>query len=971
MLYELSSGRRPFEGASTIELASAILRDAPSLVTDLRHDLPPDLGRLIRRCLEKEPRNRPQTAREVNEECRRLTREVSATGRAAVSPPPPPPQGSGLERRDAGFWVAVLPFKHTGASPDLAALAEGLSEEIVTGLARFSYLRVIARSSTSRDLSSGADVRTIGRAIGARYVMEGSVRQAGTQLRVAVQLVDAASGAHVWAETYNLMFRPDAIFEAQDDLVPRIVATVADVNGVLPRSMGDVLRTRDLNTLTAHEVVLRGWSYYTRIAPDEHRDLRDVLERTVERITDDADAWALLSLLYQDEYAHGFNPRPAPLDRALEAAQRAVDLAPSNHIAHFALAYVLFFRREAQAFRRAAERAIALNPMDGNTIATAGFLTAYAGDWTRGIPLVERGIALNPHHPGWFWLPLFYDAYRRRDYAAALDAAVKVNMPGYFFAHAVRVAVHGQLGDRDAAREVLDRLLRIKPDFARIAREEYGKWFVESDLLEHILDGLRKGGLDVPASATSDVQPGAAASARVAPVTPSIAVLPFTDMSADKDQEYFSDGLAEEIITLLTRVPGLKVIARTSAFAFRGKEQDIRAIADALGVRTILQGSVRRAGARVRVTAQLIDAAGGDHLWSERFDREMTEVFGLQDDIASAIANALKVTLTGAGAGERAHEPNVAAYEAFLKGRHHYYQFSPEAFARAEEQFTRAAALDPVWAEPHAALGDLYFALGFYAWRPLDDMMARARSEAIKAVELVPGHPMAHAVLGTIAALHEYDWTNAEPHIRQARASDTLPLNGRLLCGAFYALALGRFDDALQELATAVAHDPLNAFWRARQSWILVCASRYDEAIVEARKALDFDPSNYQARMMVALALTFQGKLAEARAPAEEVYRTASFDALNTGLLAGLLARAGERDRANEFVATMSGAVPTGMMMYNLVSGDIDAALDWYQKDVEQHRPNAPMIAHAGFLTPLRRHARWPEVARMMNLTPS
>ena len=460
MLYELASGRRPFEGASTIELASAIMRDTPPPVSARRNDLPAELTRLIQRCLEKEPGQRIQSARDVGEECRRVAQGASRSGVIATAAHVSTSHESGETRRDDGFWVAVLPFKHTGASPELAALSEGLCEEIVTGLARFSYLRVIARSSTSRFVNTGADVRTIGREIGARYVLEGSVRQAGTQLRAAVQLVDATSGAHLWAETYNRTFQPEAIFEVQDELVPRIVATVADVNGVLPRSMGDALRNRDSKTLTAYEAVLRGWSYYTRIAPDEHRDLRDVLERTVERITDDADAWALLSLLYQDEYAHGFNPRPAPLDRALDAAQRAVDLAPSNHIAHFALAYVLFFRRESQAFRRAAERAIALNPMDGNTIATAGFLTAYAGDWARGIPLVERGIALNPHHPGWFWLPLFYDAYRRRDYAAALDAAVKVNMPGYFFAHAVRVAVHGQLGDAAAARDALGRLLQ-------------------------------------------------------------------------------------------------------------------------------------------------------------------------------------------------------------------------------------------------------------------------------------------------------------------------------------------------------------------------------------------------------------------------------------------------------------------------------------------------------------------------------
>ena len=153
---------------------------------------------------------------------------------------------------------------------------------------------------------------------------------------------------------------------------------------------------------------------------------------------------------------------------------------------------------------------------------------------------------------------------------------------------------------------------------------------------------------------------------------PSIAVLPFANMSRDADDEYFSDGLAEEIINALAQVPGLKVIARTSAFAFKGKNEDIRKIAETLGVTNVLEGSVRRAGNRLRVTAQLIHAADGTHLWSQRYDREMTDVFAVQDEIAAAIAGALQVKLTGKPATARPHEPNLPAYEAFLKGRHQY-----------------------------------------------------------------------------------------------------------------------------------------------------------------------------------------------------------------------------------------------------------------------------------------------------------
>lgn len=967
ILYEMASGRRPFGGDSSIEVASAILRDTPALVTDLRGDLPPDLARVIRRCLEKDPRDRVQTARDVRTELRGLERQTSAATAARDSVARSGSVTSGTRRLDEGFWVAVLPFRARGSDPDVQGLADGLTEDIITGLSRFSYLRVIARSSTARYAGEVTDVRSAGKALGARYVIEGSLRQAGARLRLAVQLVDANLGAHLWAENYDRTVQSDAVFELQDDLVARIVSSVADWHGVLAHHITEAVRRRNPDELTPYEAGLRGIGYYTRLTPTEHEEVRAILERAVEKAPSSADCWAALSLMYGDEYRLGFNPRPDPLARALDAARRAVDLDASNQLAQSALASVQYFRRERQAFRTAAERAIALNPMDSVNLAYMGSLLAYGGEWERGCAIAERARQLNPRHPGWYWFAAFYNAYRTRDYEAALDAALKADMPGCFHAAAARTVSCAQLGDRDAAHASLRELLNLVPPFAAIARQEYSKWY-EPDLVEHLLDGLRKAGLDV---ATEQSAPTAASRAapisdRAAAITPSIAVLPFTNMSADKEQDYFSDGLAEEIINLLTRVSGLKVIARTSAFAFRGKEQDIRTIADALGVRTILQGSVRRAGSRIRVTAQLINAVDGDHLWSERFDREMTEVFAVQDEIAAAIATALRVTLTGKPAEAR-HEPNVAAYEAFLRGRHHYYQFSPEAFARAEQDFIRAAELDPQWAEPRAALGDLYFALGFYGWRPLDDMMARARAEARKALELIPSHPMAHAVLGIIAAQHDYDWTQAEKEFSVVRASPSVHPNVHLL-SVFYLLSLGRPDEALRAVTEAIAQDPLNSFWRARKAWILLWAERHDESIAEARKALEFDGTNYQARMMIALSLTFQGMLAEARVESEEVFRIAAYDALNTGLLAGLLARAGEKERSAQVLAAMTGAVTIGMMMHHLVCGEFEAALDWYQKDIELRRPNAPMIASAGFLKPLRASPRWPKVASLMNL---
>jgi TolB-like protein/predicted Ser/Thr protein kinase len=265
VLYQLASGRRPFQGDSSLELASAILRDTPRPITELRADLPVALERVIQRCLQKCAADRFLSARELCDALR---------GAATAKVP-----DSGAARADEGFWVAVLPFHYGGANAELTALAEGLTEDIVTGLSRFSYLRVIARSSTLRYAQEAVDVRTVGKELAARYLMQGSLRQAGSMLRIAAQLVDANSGAHLWAETYDRTLRPEEIFALQDDLVPRIVSTVADTYGVLPHNMSEALRNRNPEQLTPYEAVLRSFAHFPRLSAEEHAASRAGLER--------------------------------------------------------------------------------------------------------------------------------------------------------------------------------------------------------------------------------------------------------------------------------------------------------------------------------------------------------------------------------------------------------------------------------------------------------------------------------------------------------------------------------------------------------------------------------------------------------------------------------------------------------------------------------------------------------------------
>lgn len=504
----------------------------------------------------------------------------------------------------------------------------------MTGLSRFSYLRVIARSSTSRYVNEAVDVRAAGKELGARYVMDGTLRQAGPKLRLAVQLVDATTGAHLWAENYERSFSPETIFELQDDLVPRIVSTIADQYGALVHSMSESLRARSAGQYSAHEAVLRAFGYWERMTPEEHAEVRDILEAAVAVAPDHSDCLAELALIYWHEYAFGYNLRPDPIGRARAAAQRAVASAPTSHFAHCAFATALFFQKDYLAFRAAAERALALNRMDSSTAAILGNMIAYAGDWEYGLGIVERAMQLNPHHAGWYHYVAFCDAYRRRDYRGALTSALKVNMPAYHWPHVYLAAVYGQLGEQQRARAALRELHALVPNFGAMAREEFGKW-LDAELTEHLLDGLRKAGLDVPATAEAD--PVAKPDAAVA-----IAVLPFSDMSPARDQEYLCEGMAEEVMNALVHVGGIRVASRTSAFRARKEGSDLSAIARALSVGHVLEGSVRTSGTRLRVTAQLTDVASGYQLWSERFDREAIDVFAIQDEIAAGVVDAVK-----------------------------------------------------------------------------------------------------------------------------------------------------------------------------------------------------------------------------------------------------------------------------------------------------------------------------------------
>ncbi len=406
----------------------------------------------------------------------------------------------------------------------------------------------------------------------------------------------------------------------------------------------------------------------------------------------------------------------------------------------------------------------------------------------------------------------------------------------------------------------------------------------------------------INASNTAPVEGfGIVAPMRAVSVRPSIAVLPFTNMSASPDDEYFADGITEEIINALAQIEGLKVAARTSCFAFKGRNEDLRVVAEKLGVSSVLEGSVRKAGSKLRVTAQLINAIDGCHLWSERYDRELVDVFAMQDELASAIAAKLQVSMSGQLSGKpRPAIKNTEAYELLLKGRV-LLNRRGRALLESRVCLERAVALEPDNAEALAQLANCYRLHSLYAIAPSNEMMPRARALAERALTLDPQSIEALTTLANIVGTFDWDPVASFALSDRVRARD--PLNIRALCEPAYWLSLldtdpAKMDRALADLGTARNLDPLNAWVAAMHAASLRFAGKFSDAIAAARHALELDSENFLAHWSVVITLAASARFDEATIAADAALRMSGRHPWILAELAGIHAARGDIEGA-------------------------------------------------------------------------
>jgi eukaryotic-like serine/threonine-protein kinase len=460
------------------------------------------------------------------------------------------------------------------------------------------------------------------------------------------------------------------------------------------------------------------------------------------------------------------------------------------------------------------------------------------------------------------------------------------------------------------------------------------------------------------------LRPGAAAAPAAPAAERSIAVLPFANMSADPENEYFADGIAEEIINALTRLPGLRVAARTSAFSFKGRNEDLRGIGEKLTVAYVLEGSVRRAGSRLRITAQLISVADGYHAWSERYDRELDDVFAIQDEIAAAIAGRLMETFEQqAGGLVEAGTASVEAYQLYHKGRALLYRRGPH-IDRARECFERAQALDPRYALAHAGLADAHLYLALWGVRRASDTIPQAKASVRRALELAPDLAEAHYALACVAFFHDCDVDTSGREF--ARAVELKPTYTQARCGrALYHLSnfLGDYEGAAAESERALRDDPLNAYAATLHAMNLSRAARVPEAVAEARRATELDPHSIVAWWQLQCVSGWAGDHVGSVRAGETALALSDRFAWPAATLASEYGRVGDQAAAKALHAELTARAATGFVQPTMLAiaaaacGRNEEALALLLRAAEEHDCVLPSFAK-----------NWPDLAAVRAL---
>ncbi len=759
--------------------------------------------------------------------------------------------------------IAVLPFVNMSGDPAQEYIGDGLSENIISALSMSSKMFVIARNSTFSYKGRHVRVQQVAEEMGVQYILEGSVQKSGDRLRITAQLIDALTGHHLWSDKYDRKLIE--LFDLQDEITKKIVASLQ-----VKLTHGEAARWAERSTenFEAWSYFVRGRELYMKFGKEDNAKARELLEGAINLDPEYAYAWGVLGGTHFMDAVRGWSESPFnSMKLAREYVQKSLELDEKSPVGHGLLGHIYVMQGQHDKAIAEHKKFLSLHPNHDMAHFDLALTMLYSGRFEESIELLEKAMRLSPFYPAvnLYYLGRNYVFLGRHEEATVIftqlnERCQKGECPTWH-AYEGLAECYWELGREEEAREYLARLLKANP---RWSLESLRAFFKDPALVQPSIEIFRKLG----ASEKPNLP---------LPDKPSIAVLPFVNMSGDPEQEYFSDGITEDILTNLSKVSGILVISRNSSFLYKDKQVKIQEVAKDLGVRYVLEGSVRRAGDRVRITAQLIDGKTEHHVWAEKYDRELKDIFSVQDEVTQKVVSELAVTLKADETERlmRKGTENFEAYDMSLRALREIYALKKENYLKGIELSQRAIELDPKFTAGYGMLSLLYSVgvrLG-YSRSPREDV-ERALELAQKAISVDDTFALGHL---SLASAYLMKRRHDDALAAAKAAARIMPGDSIILMYLGFCLHwVGRGEEAIKVIKEAQQLNPKYLHGRNPSflDWLAYAyftAGRYEESIETWKKAIDHFGPMVIRQAFLAASYSELGREEEARAVAQQL----------------------------------------------------------------------------------------------------
>jgi len=734
--------------------------------------------------------------------------------------------------------IAVIPFFNMSGSADQDFYCDGFTDQIITSLSKIPHLFVIASNSTFTYKGKPVKVQQVAEDLGVRYVLEGSIQKVEKKIRIRAQLVDAVDGRHMWAESYDRA--EEDVFAIQDEIAGKIITSLQGklTSGEYASAIG-----KSTKNLEALQLFWRAQYHLLRLTKEDNALCRKYAQQAIELDPGFAAAWAELgfSHLFDARIYGSSSMREQSNKLAGECVQKALTLNPLEPKAFLLPANMALDKKDYDKAIEHAAKMLEINPNDPWAFNCLGTALGFAGRHEEAIVNIKKTMRLTPFYHAMNLRVFGFSSFLLRRYDDALwagekflDRVKKAEVPGRL-GNLMMTTIYSELGQDEKARMYAAEMLKVEPDFSLERIKRMLPYKNQSDM-DRILNAARKAGLP-----ERPVEPAKVDKAALPlPDKPSIAVLPFFNMSGGADQDLFCDGFTDQIITSLAKIPHLFIIASNSSFTYKGKPVKVQDVAKELGVRYVLEGSIQKAEKKIRIRVQLIDAVSGHHMWAENYDRTLEDVFSVQDEIAGKIITSLQVTLTSseyARATGKATK-NLQALQYWWMAQAHYIKLKKEDNAIARQYAEKALELDPQYSTAWAELGFTHLMDSLNGWSSSSkESMKSAEECARKAFSLNPSELKAQLLACRIA----YSKREHDKAIEYAeKAANEYPNDPYAL--NFVALSMmsaGRHVEAVASIRKAMRqtpHYPPHFLFNFYSSFLL---RQYDDAIWAGEQMLE------------------------------------------------------------------------------------------------------------------------------------